>query len=69
MHRDAVDSTALASIGYEPESRTLEIEFRSGSVYRYFEVEQEVYERLLVATSRGRFFSRHIRDRYPYVRE
>lgn len=67
MYRDPVDSSAIASLGYESESQMLEIEFRGGKVYRYFDVEQEVYEGLLVAASMGRFFSNYIRNVYPCI--
>ena len=36
--REAVDSSSFASIGYEEETRTLEVEFVDGEVYRYLEV-------------------------------
>lgn len=67
VYRDPVDSSAIASLGYESESQVLELEFRGGGVYRYFDVEQEVYEGLLVAASMGRFFSNYIRNVYPCV--
>jgi KTSC domain len=39
MRRGRVDSTSVASIGYQPVRRELDIEFReSGDVYRYFDV-------------------------------
>jgi KTSC domain len=43
MHRIAVTSRNLASVGYEREHRVLEIEFRNGRVYEYFEVPEGVY--------------------------
>jgi hypothetical protein len=38
MERMPVDSEALRSVGYE--GGTLEIEFSSGSVYQYFDVQR-----------------------------
>lgn len=66
--RMPVESSSLASIGYDPASRTLDIEFRKGSVYRYFEVLPSVYESLMQAPSKGRFFVAEIRDRFRYAR-
>lgn len=33
MVRTPVASSALASVGYDPSTQTLEVEFRSGRVY------------------------------------
>jgi hypothetical protein len=54
MRRAPVDSTSIASIGYAPLRRELEIEFRqSGEVYRYSEVSAEEYEEFMKAESKG----------------
>ena len=42
--------------------------FRSGELYTYLGVPTEVYEGLLAAESKGRFFQAHIRDQYMFVR-
>jgi len=69
MRRKPVDSSAIASLGYDPARETLEVEFRSGNVYRYFDVPKEVYEDLLGARSKGRYFGSFIRGRYDSARE
>ncbi len=61
-----VSSSALSAIGYEAESRTLEVRFTSGSVYQYEGVPEEVYRGLRGAGSHGQYFSRQIRNNYPY---
>jgi hypothetical protein len=58
----------IASIGYLAQSRMLEIEFVSGSIYRYLDVEQETYDDFLEAPSKGTFFNAHIKDEYSFVR-
>ncbi|HYN19450.1 MAG TPA: KTSC domain-containing protein [Thermoanaerobaculia bacterium] len=68
MRRKPVSSSAVSSVGYDPKSKTLEVEFDSGVVYDYHEVPPTVYESLLAAESIGRFVSRRIRDRYPFSR-
>lgn len=68
MQRIRVRSSAITSIGYSRKRRVLEIEFRSGSIYRYHDVEPELYEALLNAASKGRFFSFNIRGAYPCER-
>jgi hypothetical protein len=64
MFREPVVSTSIASIGFDADNETLEVEFVSGSVYRYRNVEEDVYERLLAAPSKGAFFNEHIKDAY-----
>jgi hypothetical protein len=41
------------------------LEFRNGRIYRYFEVPLQQYEELLASDSKGRYFGRNIRDRFP----
>jgi KTSC domain len=66
--RTPVDSTSLASVGYDAGRQTLEIEFRSGALYRYLAVPAAVHRALMSAESKGRYFSQHIRDRYRFQR-
>jgi hypothetical protein len=65
MRRQAVSSSTIASVGYDREEHLLEIEFRTGRVYRYRLVPDSVHRELLAAPSQGRFFNTRIRDRYP----
>jgi hypothetical protein len=51
----------MASAGYHPTARVLEIEFATGAVYHYFDVPLDVYQDLLDAPSQGRFFHNRIR--------
>lgn len=62
-----VQSSLLASIGYSIDA-TLELEFRSGAIYRYFEVPQAVFEGLIAAESKGAYFNRNVRSRFRYNR-
>jgi hypothetical protein len=54
--RHPVESRALRSVGYDADTQTLELEFISGSVYRYFDVPEFTYRALLRARSKGQFF-------------
>ena len=64
MPRLPVESSSLASVGYEPGTQRLEVEFRHGAVYAYSEVPQQVFDAFMTAESKGRFFNSEIRDRY-----
>ncbi len=66
MHRTPVVSSNLRSVGYDPSSKTLEIEFNLGRVHQYHDVPQTIYEQLMVASSHGKFFHVHIRNVYGY---
>lgn len=64
MRRSPVDSTSIASVGYDPASRTLEIEFHDGDVYQYFNVPAVVHRDLLAAPSVGRYFAHFVKTGY-----
>jgi hypothetical protein len=68
MERKSVSSSNLSSIGYDPTTRTLEIEFNSGAIYQYSGVPEPKYEALMNAASIGSHFAAHFRDRYPTTR-
>lgn len=69
MLRDPVQSQALASIGYDAETQTLEVEFSSGSVYRYLHVPDVVAAKLYNAESHGRYFDEFVKGAgYDYIR-
>jgi hypothetical protein len=68
MQRQPVSSSSLASLGYSKESSTLEVEFRSGIVYRYFAVPLSVFTELLQSESKGTFHNRFIRGVFPFDR-
>jgi hypothetical protein len=68
MRRDFVTSSNLVSIGYDPKSQTLEVEFQSGAVYQYYTVPSTIYEALRTATSKGQFLNSQVKDRFPYAR-
>lgn len=63
-----VESSMIYAVGYDEETRTLEIVFNSGGIYHYADVPPEEYEGLLNADSKGRYFLAHIRDVYAYWR-
>jgi hypothetical protein len=64
MKRFPVNSSVLRSIGYDPTSQTLEIEFPSNEVCQYFAVPPAVYNAFMTADSYGRYYAAHIRNTY-----
>ncbi|MBU3036477.1 KTSC domain-containing protein [Tritonibacter mobilis] len=68
MERYSVASSNIASIGYDPGTETLEVEFLNSSIYQYFNVPENMYEQLMAEPSKGRFLNTYIKNAYPYSR-
>lgn len=68
MDRILVSSSDLASVGYDENSHILEIEFLRGGIYQYSGVPKNIYEGLMSASSKGKYFHRYIRDNYSTVK-
>ena len=62
VDRSPLTSSVLRSAGYDPALRVLELEFDSGTVYRYFDVPDDLFCALMAAASHGEYFASHIRD-------
>ena len=66
MERIAVRSRDIAIIGYDPATSTLEIAFRTGGVYHYFGVSEEIYKGLMTSPSQGKYFDQKIKGQFQY---
>ena len=64
MRRQPARSSSLESVGFDPATNQLEIEFRAGGIYRYA-VPRRVHAELMASDSLGAFFARRIRHAYP----
>lgn len=53
---------------YDKGTKTLVIEFKGGSRYRYKDVPEEVWIAYKGAESVGKFFYKYIKDKYDYER-
>jgi hypothetical protein len=62
--RVRVESSVIASIGYDEKTRALDIEFRTGATWRYLDVPPEIYHALLAAESKGRFYNANLKHRF-----
>lgn len=69
MNRVPVVSSNVAEVGYDPETRTLEIAFVKGGIYQYFGVPASIYNGLLAAPSVGRYFDVHVKKAGYSVRK
>lgn len=69
MNRTPVQSSQLASVGYDPDQKLLEIQFHPnkttpdtpGSIYHYYDVPAETHAALLAAPSVGSYFINQIK--------
>ncbi len=64
MDREYVESSMIASFGFDPSTSVLEIEFKSGAVWQYFDVPESVYYDMKSASSCGKFFHSSIKGKY-----
>ena len=60
MRREPVRSSSVSSAGYDPKTRTLELEFHGGHVYEYYDVPAAIFRRLMTAESVGAFVNRFV---------
>jgi hypothetical protein len=51
-------------VGYDPRRHVLEVEFRQGRIYQYFDVPAAAHHDLLNAASIGAYFNRHIKPAF-----
>ena len=68
MERQAVQSSNVASVGYDAESKVLEVEFKGGGVYRYQGVPAETWVGLVGAPSVGKYLGAHIKGVFLFER-
>ncbi len=66
MERKEVESSQLKSVGYDPATSTLEIEFKGGSVYQYLDVPFETHDEFMAAESMGRYFGLQIKGKFDF---
>lgn len=62
MERKKIVSSNINSIGYDEDTKTLEVEFFNQKVYQYSPITQEGYSLLMNAESIGSFFAKNIKN-------
>jgi hypothetical protein len=62
MHRNPVKSSNISSIGYDPVTCTLQVEFRNGGLFNYDGVTPDQHAEMMKADSIGRYFHAHVRN-------
>ena len=67
MKRENVQSSMIASIGYEADTSILEVEFNSGAIWQYYDVPESIYYDMTNSGSLGKFFHSNIKGHYREV--
>ena len=66
MEMQFVDSSNIERIGYDTNSSTLRIEFKSNRTYDYSNVPENVFNELRSASSVGSYHAKNIKNSYSY---
>ncbi|MBI1183253.1 KTSC domain-containing protein [bacterium] len=65
MDRQFIESTMIASVGYDVNTATLEIEFKSnGAIWQYYDFPESLFYEFIGSDSIGKFFLAHIKGQY-----
>ena len=64
-----VSSTTIEAVGFDPDTQTLGVSFRSGAEYHYYNVPAEFFEGLRTAASPGNYLDTYVKKAgYTYAR-
>jgi hypothetical protein len=66
MERSPLESSSVASAGYDDVTLVLEIEFASGRIYQFDGVPRGVFDWLLRTPNKGSYVARMINNKYAY---
>ena len=64
MQMIPVQSSAISAVGFDAFTQRMKIRFLEGGTYTFCGVPAHIFEGFLAASSKGRFYDRHIRGRY-----
>jgi lysyl-tRNA synthetase class 2 len=59
-------SSVIATTHYNKDSQVLKVIFRSGAVYLYYEVPEEIYLLYMKARSKGTFLNQFIKGNFEF---
>lgn len=68
MNRQPVSSSNVAEIGYDENQRIMEVLFRSGTIYQYFDVPPQIYAELMQSSSVGSYLNSNVKGSFRYAR-
>jgi len=59
-----VNSSAIQSAGYDPDTQQMKVKFNQGQTYNFCRVPEHIFKGLISAASKGTYYNSHIRGRY-----
>jgi hypothetical protein len=62
---NTTDSSMIKKAIYNFAANTLKVEFNSGALYEYVNVDPQTYDEFCKAESQGKFFNEKIKNNYP----
>jgi hypothetical protein len=65
--RTPLNSSLIESVFYNPKKSQLDVELVSGSIYKYYDVPQFIFDELLQSESAGAYFNRVVKA-YPSIK-
>lgn len=68
MNRQPVSSSNVAEVGYDENQRIMEVLFRSGTLYQYFDVPPQIYAELMQSSSVGSYLNSNVKGQFRYAR-
>jgi len=68
MDWQTVTSSTIERVAYDERSMTMNIEFKNGSVYQYFDVPSTVFSELANSGSPGQYLAQNVKRSYRFAR-
>lgn len=71
MQRQKIDSSHIASVGFDPQTGAMEIEFSNGNIGTHANVTQEKFDAFMASDSKGSAYHKMFRgsEDHPYTRQ
>jgi len=67
MDRREVSSSMICSIGFDFENSVVEIEFKSGAIWNYYDFPASEWHQFDSAESHGKYFLSNIKGKYREI--
>lgn len=68
LRKKTPESSNIKSIVYQPALKVLQVSFKNGRIYWYYNVPREVYDNFASASSKGQYFWSTVKDKFTYKR-
>ena len=62
------ESSTIARFAYDKESQVLAVEFKNGGRYNYYDLPEDIFDRMKAASSKGQFHAQNIKGIFRYAR-